>query len=139
MAIFDIDVVISPMNIKLGEMMSIFQLVDEVGDKRKGVGIVGGVFIEVPVVLAEVELAIFLLNKEEERCLGGVGRVDFSSSQVFFKEVFSGLLFIGGKQVDLACLRCEGLTEVDLMIIGLGRGNMISCFFEEDLAKVSIL
>ena len=36
-AIFDTDIVISPMNIKLGEVASIFQLVHEVGNEREGV------------------------------------------------------------------------------------------------------
>ena len=78
-AIFDSDIVVPSMNIEFGEVMSILQLVNEVGNERKGVGIVGGVFVEVSIVLAGVEFAIFLLDKEEGGCLGGVGRTNLSS------------------------------------------------------------
>ena len=73
------DVVVPSVNIKLGKMASVFQLVHEFGDEREEVGIMGGVFIEVLVVLTETELTIFLLDKEEGGCLRGVGRTDFSS------------------------------------------------------------
>ena len=69
MTIFDSDIVVSPTNVKLGEVASIFQLVHEVRDEGERVGIMSGVFIEVAVVLAGVEFAIFLLDKEEGGCL----------------------------------------------------------------------
>ena len=53
-----------------------------------------GVFIEVAVVLTGVEFAVLFLDKEEERCLKGIGGTDLSSGQIFFKEIFDGLLFI---------------------------------------------
>ena len=77
--IFDADIVVPPMNIKLGEVASVFQLVHEVRDEREGVGVAGGVFIEVAVVLAGVEFTVFLLDKEERGCLEEVGRTDLSS------------------------------------------------------------
>ena len=43
--VFDTDIVVPPMNIELGEMSSVFQLVHEVGDEGEGVCITGGVFI----------------------------------------------------------------------------------------------
>ena len=45
MAIFDTDVVVTPMNIKLGKVVSIFQLVHEVGDEGKGVCVSDSMFI----------------------------------------------------------------------------------------------
>ena len=77
-AVFDADVVIPPANIELGEVASVFQLVHEVGDEGKGVGIAGGVFVEVSIVLARTKFSVFLLDKEEGRCLGGVGRTNLS-------------------------------------------------------------
>ena len=68
--IFDTDIVVPPTNVKLGEVASIFQLVYEVGDKVEGVCVAGGVFIEVVVVLAGVELAVLLLDKEERDAWG---------------------------------------------------------------------
>ena len=79
MTIFDVDIVVPPSNIKLSEVVSIFQLVHEVGDEGKGIGILGGVFIEVSVVLTRAEFSIFLFDKEERGRLGGVGRMNLPS------------------------------------------------------------
>ena len=95
-------------------------------------------FVEVLVVLAGVEFTIFLLDKEERRCLGGVRGANFSCSEVFFEEVFGGFLFVRGERVYFAYLRHEGLIKVDLVVIRLGRGDMVSCFFQEDLGEVGI-
>ena len=100
--------------------------------------IVGGVFVEVSIVLAGVEFAIFLLDKEEGGCLGGVGRTDLPDGQVFFEEVLSSFLFVRRKRIDFAYLRCESFVEIDLVVIGSGRGNVVRCFFGEDLSKVGI-
>ena len=97
-AVFDADIVVSPTNIELSEVASIFQLVHEVRDEGKGVGVIGGVFIEVVVVLAGVELAILLLDKEERDAWGELeGRIfpvaKFSSrksSVAFFSSGESG-------------------------------------------------
>ena len=78
--IFDADIIVPPSNVKFSKVMSVFEFIHEVRDEGKGVGIAGGVFIEVSVVLAGAELTIFLLDKEERRCLRRVGRTDFSSS-----------------------------------------------------------
>ena len=75
-AVLDLNIVIPPMDIKLGEVTSIFQFVYKVRDKRKGVGIMGGMFIEVVVILARAKLAILLFDKEERRCLGRVRRAN---------------------------------------------------------------
>ena len=71
-AIFDTDIVVFPLNVKLGEMASVFQLVHKVRDKRERVGILGSVFIEVSIILAGAKFAIFFLHKEKGRCLRGV-------------------------------------------------------------------
>ena len=67
MPILDLDVVVPLLNIKLSKISSIFQLVNEVRDERKRVGIMGGVFIEIATVLTRVKFIILLFNKEE-RC-----------------------------------------------------------------------
>ena len=97
-----------------------------------------GMFIEVSVILAWTEFAILFLNEEERRGLRGVRGTKFSSGEVFFKEVFSGFLFIWGEQVNFADLQHKGLVKVDLMVIGSARRDMVSGFFREDLCKVSI-
>ena len=117
MAIFDADIVVSSANIKLGEVVSIFQLIHKVRDEWEGVCIMGGVFIKVPIVLERVKFAILLFDKEEGGYLRGVGRTNLSSGEVFFEEVFCGFLFIRGEWVDFTYLEHEGLIEVDLMVI----------------------
>ena len=112
--IFDVDIVIPPTNVELGEVVSVFQLIYEVRDERKEVGVVGGVFVEVSIILARVEFAILPFDKEEWRHLGGVGRADLSCSQVFFKEVLGCLLFITGKWINFVHLRYEGLIQVEI-------------------------
>ena len=63
--IFDTNIVVPPMNIKFCEVMGIFQLIDEIRDKREGVYIACGTFIKISVVLAGVEFPILFLDKEE--------------------------------------------------------------------------
>ena len=72
--VFDTNVIVTPSNIELGEMLSVFQLVHKVGDEGERVSITSGVLIEVAVVLARMEFAILLLDKEEGGGLGRVGR-----------------------------------------------------------------
>ena len=43
--ILDANVVVPPADIKLGEVVSIFQLIHKVGDEREEIGIAGGVFV----------------------------------------------------------------------------------------------
>ena len=78
-AIFDVDIVVSLMNVKFSEVVRVFQLVHKVEDKEKGVCILGGMFIEIAVILAREKFAI-LLDKEEGGYLGRIGRTNLSSS-----------------------------------------------------------
>ena len=78
--ILDADIVVPPSNVEFREVASVFQLVHKVGDEGKGVGVTGGVFVEVPVILARTKFSILLLDKEERGRLGGVGRTNLPSS-----------------------------------------------------------
>ena len=75
-------------------------------------------FIDVTVVLAWAKSAILLFDKEERRGLGGVGRVDFSRSEVFIQEVLGGFTLIQGEGVHFPDLWGEGVIEVYFMVIG---------------------
>jgi hypothetical protein len=68
-SVFDSDIVVSPMNIELGEHLGILEFVDEVRDEGKRVGIMNRVFIDVSVVLAGLESSILLFTKKK----GGLG------------------------------------------------------------------
>ena len=45
---------------------------NEIRDKRKGIGILNGMFIQVAVVLAGAEVAVLFFDKEKWECLRGV-------------------------------------------------------------------
>ena len=81
--ILDSYVVVPPSDIKLGEDLGILQLVYEVGDEGKRVGIANGVFVNVAVVLAGAESAILLLDEEEGGGLRRIGRSYLSGGKVF--------------------------------------------------------
>ena len=78
-AILDTNIVIPPSDIKLDEMASVLQLIHQVRDEREGVGITGGVFVQVSVILTGAKLAILLLDEEEGGGLWRVGRSNLPS------------------------------------------------------------
>ena len=71
--------------------------------------------VDISVVLAGSESVrgILLIDEEEGGGLGGIRGAYSSQSEVFFQEVFCGLLFFWGEGVDLSYLRDEGVVEVD--------------------------
>ena len=73
-SILNVNVVVSPLNIKLGKDLGILDLVNEVLDEGEGVGIFDSMTIDILIVLARSEgiRGVFLVNKEERGCLGGV-------------------------------------------------------------------
>ena len=77
-SILDVDIVVSPSNIKLGEMFHILEFVNKVGDERERIGISDGVLIWVVIILTGVEFPILLFDEEEGGGLGRVGEVDLS-------------------------------------------------------------
>ena len=78
MPILDVDIVVSPSNIKLGEVFCILEFVNKIGDKRERIGISDGVLVQIVIVLAGVGFPILLFDKEEGGGLGRVGGADLS-------------------------------------------------------------
>ena len=76
--IFNSYVVISPSDVELSEDLSIPQLVYEIRDEGKRVGIADGVFVDVSIILAGAESSVLLFDEEEGRGLGGIGRTNLS-------------------------------------------------------------
>ena len=85
------DIVIFPADIKLSEEFGIFEFINEVRDKREGIGIMDCMFIQVVIVLAGANPSILCLDKEEKRCLGEVQGMDLPTIQVLLERVFSSL------------------------------------------------
>ena len=94
--VLDADIVIPPADVKLSKQFGIFEFVDKVGDEGEWVGVAGGMFIQVSVILTGAEAAILLFDKEERRCLGRVRGANLSTVEVFLEEVLSGFSFFGG-------------------------------------------
>ena len=97
-----------------------------------------GVFIEILVVLAGVEVSILLFDKEEGGGLGRVGRVNFARFEIFIKDVFCGFPFIRREGVDFPNLRDKGFIKVYFMVIRSGWRYMVSGFFGEDRGEFGV-
>ena len=78
MLILDVDIVVSPSDIKLGEVFCILEFIDEVRDERERIGVLDGMLIQVVIILAGTEFSILLFDEEERGGLGRVGGVDLS-------------------------------------------------------------
>ena len=62
--IFDANIVVPPADVKLSKQFGVFEFVDEVGDEGEWIGVVGGMFVQVSVVLTGAETAVlFFLQK----------------------------------------------------------------------------
>ena len=71
-SIFDMDVVISPTDVKFGENLCPLEFINKVGDEWKGICIADCVFINVAVVLTGTEATVLLFNKEKRGHLWGI-------------------------------------------------------------------
>ena len=78
MPILDADIVVSPLNVKLGEVFCVLEFINKVRDKKERISILDGVFVQVMVVLAGMEFPILLFDKEKGGGLGRVGGADLS-------------------------------------------------------------
>ena len=79
MSVLDSDIVISPTDIKFGEDLCPLEFINEVRNEWEGVCVADCVFINVVVILIGAEATVLLLNKEEKRCLWGIGGADLGS------------------------------------------------------------
>lgn len=97
--IFNLNIVVPPLYVKLGKDFGILQFIDEVGDEGKGIGVADGMFIQVLIVLTRAKFFIFLFNKEKIGNLKEIGRMDLSSMDIFIKKVFSGFVFFWRERI----------------------------------------
>ena len=137
-AFLDSDVVISPVYVKLGEDLSVFEFVDEIRDQGEGICVSDRVAIKISVVLAGSETSILFLNEEERRSLGGFGWTDLSGAKILINEFICSFLFFDREGIEFANFRDEGLVKVYDMVIGSGWGYMVCGFFGEDLSVVHV-
>jgi len=89
-------------------------------------------FVEVPVILAWAKSSVLLFDEEEGSGLRGVRGMDFSSAKIFVKEGFGSEMFVGGERVEFPNFWGKRVSEVDFVIVGSRRGNMVCSFFIKD-------
>ena len=77
-SVLNVNIIVSPSNIKLGKVPGVFEFVDKVRDEGEGVCVTDGMLVQIVVILAGAEFPILLFDKEERGGLGGVGGTDFS-------------------------------------------------------------
>ena len=65
-SILDVDIVVLPSDVKLGEVFCILEFIDKVRDEGERIGISDGMFIRVVVILAGMEFPILPFDDEEE-------------------------------------------------------------------------
>src|SRR5882757_10028159 len=72
----DMDIVVPPSDIKLGEVSCASETIDKVGNERKRIDILDSLCIECLIVLDKSERSVLLLNEEYWCCHGGFGGAD---------------------------------------------------------------
>ena len=124
-SILDLDVVISPSYIKLGEDLGVFEFVNEVRDQREGVCISDCMAVKVLVILAGLKASILFLDEEERRSLGGFGRTDLPRAKIFINELIYGFSFLDREGIEFPYFWDEGFIKVYSMVIRLRWGYVI--------------
>jgi hypothetical protein len=85
----DTNVVVSPSNVKFGEVPGVVELIYEVRNQGKWCSVFNCDSIEATVILNRAKLAILLVNEEEGAGHRGLGWADVAAaemlSDVFFK------------------------------------------------------
>ena len=109
-AFLNLDIVISPSYVKLGEDLGIFKFVDEVRNQGEGVCILDSMAVEVPVILARLEASVLFLDKEERGSLGGFGWTDFPRVKVFVNELICGFSFFDGEGIKFSYFWDKGFV-----------------------------
>ena len=95
------NIVVTPVDIKLSKDLHIFELVDYAESKRQRIAIFDGDFVKFAIVLDEVKLTVLLLYEEDSRSHGQLRWYDVSFLEVFCDETIELLLFIQRHGVDL--------------------------------------
>ena len=87
------NVVISPLYIKLCKVGKLAKIVDEIRDEEQWVCIFDSMLVEILIVLDWVEFTIFLFDEEKGGGLQGFRWLNLSHLQVFIYEGFASFQF----------------------------------------------
>ena len=69
MPIFDSDIIVSPLDVELGEDFRPLEFIDKVRNEGERVYITDGMFVDIVIVLTGSEATVFLFDKEKKGCL----------------------------------------------------------------------
>ena len=85
-------------------------------------------FVDVVIILTGSEATVLLFDKEERGRLWGVRGANFACLYIFVKEVLRRFLFLGREGVYFADLGFEGFIEIDFVVVGMRRRNVVCSF-----------
>ena len=124
----DVNVVISPTDVELGEQGGFLHVVNEFQDEGEWVDVSDGVGVQVAVVLAWVKGSILLWYKEEGGGLGELQGHDPSYLKVFFNKGFTCLHLSRVERIDFGNFWGEVWMKFNGMVIRAMRGELVMGF-----------
>ena len=110
------DIIVSPVDVELGENFAIFELIYEVGYKGKWVSVLGGVRVKIAIILTGSKGPILFGHEEEWECLSRLEFNDLTIFEVFFNEGLAELSLGGVEQVGFSSSRDEGVLWLYSMV-----------------------
>ena len=88
-----------------------------------------GVFVDVSVILAGAESTIFLFDREKRDACGELDGWIFPEARFLLRKSLVAFHSSEEMGVYLSYFWGKGVVQVDLMVIWLGRGNVVGSFF----------
>ena len=131
----DVDIVITPLNIKFGEQCGVLHVIDQLRDEGERISIVNSVGVEISIILTRSQGSVLLRYKEKRRGLWGFRGYNASCFQVFIDECPAGVFFCQVKWVYFSNFRNEGVLEFDGMVERAMWRKYVVGLFGEDIGK----
>ena len=132
----DVNVVISPTNVELGEQGGFLHIINEFWNEREWIGVLDGVGVQVAVILAWTKSSILLWHKEEGRGLGRFQGYNSSCFKVFFHKGLACFHFCWIEGINFGDLGGEVRVKFDGVVIGTMRRELIVGFLGENICEV---
>ena len=123
----NLDVVVTPLDIYLGEVLCPFQHVNEGRNQGERIGILDCMLIEMSIVLERVKPSVLFLNKEERRGLRQLRFSDFARLEVLINDFLKSVHLLWVEQIHLSHLGDKGVFEMYCVVKGPLRREL-SCF-----------
>ena len=124
----DVNVVIFPLDVKLGEQGGLLHVINEFWNEGERVSIVDSVGVQIVVVLAWAKGSILLWYEEEGGGLGGLQGYNLSCLKMFFDKGFACFHLCWVEGINFCDLRDEVWVKVDGVVIGMMRRELVMGF-----------